>query len=362
MTELREFTRAALADGANRDEIRDVLLRAGWRADEVNQALAQFAEVPFRLPVPKPRAYGSPWEAFLHLVLFTALYITAIGAGALGLALVDLWIPDPVQDAMAYGWGDPLAPLRWSIAAVLVAFPIYHALLRPLRRAYAANPERRMSPVRKWLTSVTLFIAVAVLIGDGISLVTNLLGGEFTLRFLLKTLVVAGVAAGVLGCYVWDLKGTDEEAAPPPGQELPENLERRRRTISRVAGGAVAAILIASLVQAGSPVVARQRAADERRVQALQSISSAINAYYATEGKLPASLEQLHAQPDVYVQSIVDVSTRRPYEYRKLDAKTYELCATFDRDWKESAMGRPQFGNLWNHPAGRHCFRLTARK
>ncbi|MGV3720992.1 MAG: DUF5671 domain-containing protein [Actinomycetota bacterium] len=361
MTELREFTRAALASGAGRDEIRDVLHRAGWRADEVSQALGQFAEVQFQLPVPRPRAYGSPWEAFLHLVLFTALYITAFSTGALGLALVDLWFPDPVQDAMAYGWGDPLAPLRWSTAAVLVAFPIYHALLRPLRRAYAANPERRMSPVRKWLTSVTLFIAVAVLIGDGISLVTNLLGGEFTLRFFFKTLVVAGVAAGVLGCYVWDLKGAEGEAAPPPGQELPESLERRRRIVNRVAGGAVAAVLIASLVQAGSPVVARQRAADEQRVQALQSISSAIDAYYTTEGKLPTSLEQLRSQPDVYLQSIVDVSTRRPYEYRKLGAKSYELCATFDRDWKENAARRPRFGNLWNHPAGRHCFRLTVR-
>ena len=60
MTELRDFTREALARGASRDEVRGVLQQAGWRADEIGQALAQFADVPFQLPVPRPRAYASP--------------------------------------------------------------------------------------------------------------------------------------------------------------------------------------------------------------------------------------------------------------------------------------------------------------
>jgi hypothetical protein len=359
MTELRDFTREALARGASRDEVRGVLQQAGWRADEVSQALGQFADVPFPVPVPRPRAYASPWEAFLHLVLFTGLYITALSTGALGLALVDLWIPDPVNDAVLYGPEDPFSPLRWSSAAVIVAFPIYLGLLRMLRRGYAANPERRMSPVRKWLTSVTLFVAVAVLIGDGISLVTNVLGGEFTVRFLLKTLVVAGVAAAVIGCYLWDLKGADAE--PPAEGELPPVLERRRRTVGWASGIAVVAVLAAALVQAGSPGAARERAADERRVQDLQSISSAVNAFYQGNKHLPASLDQLREQQAVYVQSIVDVGTGKPYEYRKAGPKSYELCATFETETSGSTAGRARFGNVWNHPAGKHCFKLTVR-
>jgi len=217
-----------------------------------------------------------------------------------------------------------------------------------------------MSPVRKWLTSVTLFIAASVLIGDGISLVTNLLGGEFTIRFLLKSLVVAGVAAAVFGCFVWDLKGTDAEV--PPGCELPPALERRRRTVGRVAGGAVIAILVAALIQTGSPLTAGERAADERRVLALQTISNAIESYHLIKKQLPASLEQLREQPDVYLESILDIRTGKPYEYRKLDAKSYELCATFDTDTSSQTGRRPAFGNLWNHPAGRHCFKLTVNR
>jgi type II secretory pathway pseudopilin PulG len=231
-----------------------------------------------------------------------------------------------------------------------------------LRRGYAANPERRMSPVRKWLTSATLFVAVAVLIGDGISLVTNVLGGEFTLRFLLKTLVVGGVAAGVVGCYLWDLKGADTAAEALPGEELPPSLERRRKAIGRAAAGAVVAVLIAALVQAGSPGTARMHAADEQRVQALQTIASAIQSYRAIHHRLPESLEQLREQPNIYIQSIIDPRTEEPYDYRRLDAKNYELCATFDTDTSAPVAGRTRFGNQWNHPAGRHCFNLAAQK
>ena len=214
-----------------------------------------------------------------------------------------------------------------------------------------------MSPVRKWLTSVTLFIAVAVLIGDGISLVTNMLGGEFTIRFFLKSLVVAGVAAAVIGCYLWDLKGAEGEI--PAEGELPPALERRRRTIGWVSGISVVAVLVAALVQAGAPGAARERAADEQRVQDLQSISHAINAFHTSSHHLPASLDQLREQQAVYVQSIVDVGTGKPYEYRKTGPKSYELCATFDTDTSGSTGGRPRFGNLWNHPVGKHCFKLT---
>lgn len=359
MTELSEFTRDALSHGHSREEVREVLRQAGWRSDEVEQALSHFADLPFPVPVPRPRAYASPREAFLHLVLFTGLYVTAFSTGALGFALVDLLIPDPVQESMGYGPQDPFGPIRWSAAGVIIAFPIYLWLLRKLRREYAADPQRRVSPVRRWLTAITLFIAAVVLIGDGISVVTNLLGGEITVRFLLKALVVGGVAAAVIGCHIWDLQGTDAEA--PSGERLRSGQERKRGLIARAAGVAVVAILVAALGLAGSPFAARERAADERRVQALQSISSAVDAFYDTKDRLPDSLEELREQPSVYLESIRDVRTGQPYEYRKLGPKSYELCATFETDTSATRVVRPGFGNLWNHPAGRHCFKLSVR-
>jgi uncharacterized membrane protein YraQ (UPF0718 family) len=64
----------------------------------------------------------------------------------------------------------------------------------------------RLSPVRRWLTYLTLFLASTALVCDTITLVYHLLGGEITLRFLLKVLVVAAIAGAIFGYYLSDLR------------------------------------------------------------------------------------------------------------------------------------------------------------
>jgi hypothetical protein len=76
--------------------------------------------------------------------------------------------------------------------------------------------------VRRWLTYLTMFVAASILIGDVISLVYTVLGGELTVRFVLKVLTVGAIAGSVFGYYMWDLRG-DEEAprARLPAASLP---------------------------------------------------------------------------------------------------------------------------------------------
>jgi len=81
-----------------------------------------------------------------------------------------------------------------------------------IARQVGRDPVKRASPVRKWLTYLTLFIAATVLIGDLITLVYNALGGELTTRFLLKVLTVAVIAGGTFGYYLWDLRQDEREA------------------------------------------------------------------------------------------------------------------------------------------------------
>ncbi len=68
---------------------------------------------------------------------------------------------------------------------------------RLIARDIAADPNKRYSKVRRWLTYLTLFFASGIIIGDVITLLYNLLGGEITIRFLLKALVVAFIAGTV---------------------------------------------------------------------------------------------------------------------------------------------------------------------
>ena len=54
------FVREALVSGETRPAIEAALAGAGWPAEQVRAALGSWAEVPFSVPVPKPRPYLSP--------------------------------------------------------------------------------------------------------------------------------------------------------------------------------------------------------------------------------------------------------------------------------------------------------------
>ena len=210
MAELDLFVREALSQQKSREGIREALLEAGWRPDEITKALNRYAEVDFSIPVPRPRLYLPARDAFLYLVMFAAMYASALGVGTVLFRFIHGAFPDPVQEEMYY-YVDPLEGLRWSVASVIIAYPIYMAIAVSLHRAYATDPERRGSRVRKWLTYITLFIATSVIIGDLTALVFRLLDGEVTVRFLFKVLVVGVLAGLIFGYYLWDLRRDERE-------------------------------------------------------------------------------------------------------------------------------------------------------
>jgi len=201
---LEVFVRDALVRGQTRSEITRVLAEAGWPAEQVTLALSAYADVAFPVPVPRPRASLSAREAFLYLVLFTALYLSAFNLGTILFQLIDRAFPDPAAGRYALsGSGETI---RWAVAGLVVAFPIFLWISSYVGRDVAANPAVRLSPVRRWCTYLTLFIAVGCLIGDATTLVYNVLSGELTSRFALKVLVVAAIAGSVLTYYLRDLR------------------------------------------------------------------------------------------------------------------------------------------------------------
>ncbi|MCF7221434.1 DUF5671 domain-containing protein [Marilutibacter chinensis] len=208
--ELELFVRDSLAAGASRDGIQAALATAGWAPEQVRSALDAYADVAFPVPVPRPRPYLSAREAFLYLVLFSTLYVAAYHLGSLLFDLITRALPDPADSEFML---DRVGhSMRWSVASVIIAFPVFLFVARHLGRELARNPVKRLSAVRRWLTYLTLFVAAAVLIGDMITLVSNLLGGELTLRFVLKVLVVAAIAGTIFGYYLGDLHKEEREA------------------------------------------------------------------------------------------------------------------------------------------------------
>lgn len=206
-TDLERFVRDALLHGAPRSTIQISMLDAGWTPEQTKTALESFVDSDFPIPVPKPRPYLSAREAFLYLVLFSALYLTAFHLGSLVFDLINRAFPDAAARGALWS-GDSM---RFSASALLVGFPLLVFMSWFINRGLARDPVKRLSAVRRWLTYLTLFIAVGILSGDLISLVYNLLGGELTVRFMLKVATVAVIAGAIFGYYLTDLRREERE-------------------------------------------------------------------------------------------------------------------------------------------------------
>ncbi len=204
---LSAFVREAVALGRSEAEIGAALATAGWSRAEIAAGLAAWDRAPGLPPVPRPRAAASPGEALAHLVLFVALGIVAFNLWLVGLALIDRFVPDPLDPGLYVVRSD----VRWAVAGLAVAWPLWAALTLRLARAEGADPGRRRSPVGRWLTAAALFLAAVTIVGDLIAVIARFLDGELTARFLAKAVLVAALAGAVFLLYARSLDG---EASP----------------------------------------------------------------------------------------------------------------------------------------------------
>ena len=208
--ELVRFVREALGRGMPRADIDGVLTGAGWPPADVRAALGAFADVDSPVPVPRPRPSLNARDAFLYLTLFTTLYISAYNLGLLLFQLIDAAFPDPAAGDTAERVMRDL--VRWAIASLVVATPVFLYVSRLTGREARADSARRASAVRRWLTYLTLFVGAGVVIGDLIAVIYSGLGGELTTRFVLKALTVGGIAGAVFRYYLWDIRAADAGA------------------------------------------------------------------------------------------------------------------------------------------------------
>ena len=208
--ELLEFVRAALGRGVPRAQIEDVLRKSGWTTDQIQGALTAYADIDFPIPVPRARPYLSAREAFIYLVLFGTLYASAYNLGSLVFDFINRAFPDPSQTFESFEEYSRQS-IRWSISWLIVAFPVFMYLSWSTERDIDRDPMKRASKVRRWLTYLTLFSAACALLGDFTTLVYNALGGELTVRFVLKVLTVALISGTAFVYYLNDIRQDEVE-------------------------------------------------------------------------------------------------------------------------------------------------------
>jgi hypothetical protein len=355
---ISNFVHDALSRGISREAIIDALQQGGWASKEIKAALDAYVECDLPLPVPCKRVSTSPKEAFLFLMLFATLYTTAFALGSILFDLINLSRPQPGEIAHY-----AIVSLRYGIASVIVAFPIFLFMGWIIGKENLRNPGQRISPIRRWLTYLTLFVASISIVTDLIVLIVHFLEGDITLRFGLKVVVVAILAGGAFAYYLRDLR-RDEVA---PSVEIGKTRASRLGVAVLVA--AVVVIVGFGFWYAGSPMKARLLAQDILRVRDLAEIGSRVQKYYSSKDALPESLVACDVNPRTFIEKKQDRVSGAPYWYRVIDATHFEVGASFalpSEPEKQRALPA-KMGNIsredagfWEHGAGTKVFIIDA--
>jgi hypothetical protein len=372
---LVEFVKAALERGESRTRIREALKKAGWPDDQVESAVASFAEIEFPVPVPRPRSYGSAREAFLYIVYFSLLGMIAGNVGGLAFAFIDRQFADELARNDYYSWAT--TGMRWSVASLLVGYPIFLFLGWRLAAKKRKDPERRRSRVHAWLTYVTLIFAAGALIGDLVAVVFQYLNGELQTRFMAKAGVVGAISAAILWNYSRDV------------ERHSSRVDMAGRALALLSMIVVGALVAWAFTVVRGPGTARYQMADEQRIGGLTETTRLVDCHYTYTGALPESLEAMGAFLSERAQRVpvadgcfrdlpTDPISGAAFRYRAIDADTYELCAVFEFGWPdaEGDAREWQAGGYYFYPgagqqqrklkkpqsAGETCFEIDAVK
>lgn len=342
-SKLSEFVEKALAEKIPLESLVGVLTAHGWPEKEVYETLAGHYRTVTGLDIPRRAGAGaSAKEAFFYLLVFSTLATWTIGLGGLAFSLIDRLLPDPLFFSRFQQDFDS-SSFASSLAALIIAFPLYLLISRNVVRDAAAHPEKLDSSVRKWLTYMALVIAASVFVADLISALAHLLSGEITSRFVSKAFVVLVLSGGVFYYYFGGLRRTANTSS----------LQGVDRLMAGVSSVLVVLMVILGFWQLGSPSTQRTYRADAQRVNNLYELSTTVDRYWSshTPNELPTIAQ-------VPISDYRDPLTGAPYEYRPKEGSVYEMCANFAR--RSELRPSRAVVDPWAHPVGHYCFSLDA--
>lgn len=292
----------------------------------------------------KPKV--TPKDFFLWAGAMFAIYGSVISFITLIFQYINYAYPDP----LAYYYVEPYSgSMRFAMASLIVLVPVSIVLMRFIRKDIAREPVKNELWVRRWALVLTVFLAGATVVGDLIALVNGFLGGDLTMRFLLKVLAILLVAGGIFLHFLADLRGY-WTANPKKAQQ-----------VGLGAGLVVLVAIVSGFFIMGTPGEMRLMRFDGQKVNDLENIQWQIVNYWQQKESLPASLEELNDPLSGYMLP-VDPQTGESYTYTRNSALDFALCATFNLESDErnpEAMPSRAYGSMesnWQHGVGEVCF------
>jgi len=200
------FIERARDRGATDEFTANLLKHSGWSQRDINLAFFHVYErlTGYSMPVPPAGDGTSAKEAASYLLSFSMLGLWSYALGEIAFIGIDRIIPDATQN----NYGSASYQLAFSLARLIVAYPVYLWTMRSINRALARHRENYFSIVRRWLTYLTLLIVVLMGVGTLIAFLTSFLTGELTVRFALKAAVVLAINGAILRYYTQWLQRT----------------------------------------------------------------------------------------------------------------------------------------------------------
>ncbi|TRZ78681.1 hypothetical protein D4R87_00085 [bacterium] len=298
---------------------------------------------------PQPKQNNSAKFAFLYMISLVALGFVAYSAGAIIFQIINKYIPNPVNTLKTYYDCFDSGVLRFSIAAIIVATPIYFIATRKINRELFMGNLDKESQIRKWLTYLIMFISSVIIIGWLIAVIYQFLDGEITARFILKAITVLAVSGTVLSYYWYDIKR--------------EITFGERNTVIRIYSWmsfmVIIAILIVGIFFVESPQEMRDKKYDQATLEILSSIDGAVNTYYKNNDTLPEDMQELldasTIMSETSMQNKIEVND---ITYSKTSGTKYELCAIFATSNQEDTNCYSYtyyLDNEWKHDIGHQC-------
>ncbi len=290
----------------------------------------------------------TPKDFFLWFGAMVALYGSVISLITLLFQYIDYAFPDPLE--YNYYVEPYSSGIRFAMASLIVLVPLALVLMRYLRNDMAAVPEKKELWVRRWALVLTVFVGGAAVIIDLITLVNYFLGGDLTTRFLLKVVVVLGIAGGVFLHFLADIRGYWVENPA------------RAKMVGYAAGLLVLLSIIAGFFIMGSPSQVRLYRFDDQKVSDLQSIQWQIVNFWQQKEVFPKSLADLEDPISGFVVP-KDTQTGESYVFTLGEGMTFNLCATFNAE-SQGPVQRSTYESYpvngsnesWQHGVGEQCF------
>lgn len=281
---------------------------------------------------------------FFYLLSLVALVFTSLSTGMIIFQVINKYVPDPLGN---FGQGFSSGPLRFAIAALIVAGPLFFLTTRHIYKNLFKGALDKDANVRKVLTYFLLLVSSLMILGWLIGLISNYLGGELTIKFILQAITCIGIAAIVFTFYLHDIRRE-------------KIVGQKDRVVKMYFFGSLMIIIaafVSALLVVESPQQARDRKLDNAILDDFDAISNGLNDYYNKNQKLPATLEELKSEVLFVIdENLKDPSTAQFYEYKIVADRRYQLCAVFRiSNVDDQDMNSQFYREKWPHKAGTQC-------